>query len=384
MIFVVIGALIIILKSNSQLLISGLRNVSVMMFTLMLFASLRLSRNQVFIILAFFLVGGTGSAAIGIAQAVYGYEQVPTLYSLGLADEAGGERRLAIMDWKFGKISEAGLVGKQVALAVGLNTFTTNFGEMLAYASTVSAAFALYFRQGKLLFIGISAILFTALVLSGSRTSLLIVVAVVFPYLTFTRSPSVVVRSGVTVALVIGALVVAAYTVSEGLLAFDDFGTVSSRNELNADAVSYWLSDIQSFLFGGSAESYYDRNGFSPHNMVLYLLLLFGLAGTIPVVYSIIYCMYLLFIVGRKVASRSRTERMYFHIGVSSTIGFLLYGLTWSIVENANSGLLWATCLGGPLAYLRSSTSWVLSRLIKEPPPKSVLPLSRSYVGAPR
>jgi hypothetical protein len=343
-----------LITQKFQITLSAARNALVLLVGVNLFDRVSLSERQLSGILTTFLIGALIAASWGIAQSQLGLKMVPSIFDMHLTPQGSRDQLLTVIRWKYGLLSAAHLARFQTTLAMGFSAFSNNFAASMAFALVVSMYFYRKHPSLRVLFGFVTGIFVLAILLSASRIPLLASCFVTIPFfiLFYAGSPHRIgfVRVAFFYTLGIGAWIVLA----SGILGFDNFGTLSGRTSLNISGLSIALSDSTTMLFGGRAADYYSQFLQSPHNMLIYLFLQFGIIGTIPFV-VLFFVVISEIISGRRTLAQRHPEfAPYADLALGASLWMIAYGLTWSVVESAPTNLNWVLLASAAVARMRA------------------------------
>lgn len=318
--------------------VSGLRNIT---SGVLLFIAIRLhklDKHQSLDLYATFSLIAVLCALLGIIQSTIGANNTITIYDLQTISEKQSDRLTWILSWKLNNIENANIIPWQKSIAIGLHYYSNNFAEYLTYSLIPLYCLFSLRKIGHTTFFLAIATVTLALILTASRTAMIGSAIITLTFIVTRKR----VGTSKTILLISGLLAVTtAAIMNAALFTYDGFGTLLGRFDLNTSAWNLITKNTTTFLFGGEAQAYYLKETFSPHNIVLYLILVFGLFGTIPILALLATFSKGLFISRRSLEPRDGYDSALLASALSANIWFLLYGMTWSVAESANSVMLW-------------------------------------------
>lgn len=349
--FIFAAAVSLLISDDLARSIQGLRNIASIFLFIMLLLARSLTPSQLDSLYQAFLMSALFCALIGMWQSAVGVAAALSIADFSYMGYEQADRLSEIMAWKLNGITSADLIAGQKSVAIGLSAYSNNFGEMLVYASI--ACLGLHSRKvnGAVLTSLAMTVLFIAVVLSASRSAMLGLAATSLIYLFISANER---RRLVFIALLLpAALSLFAIEGGKNFLGYDNFGTLIGRANLNSIAIDSIFSSVPSFLFGGmEVGRYYAMNSFSPHNVLLYISLFHGVVG---LVLFIAIGAWILSQVRLRYASESREPggvRVFYWASIVGSLWFGAYGMTWSVVESANSGILASFIIVGALSVV--------------------------------
>ena len=290
------------------------------------------------------ITGGLISSGFGLYEAINDFDILPLRPDANLISE-DLDKSAAIMSWKYDLGHTTLLPSIFHRLAVGLHTYSNVYAEYLLYVAVVIIGLMITYPRWRVLMLPCFALVLVALITSGSRTGLLGVTLVILASAVLARRLNMS-----RAAAILGFLITScALIMSFGsLFTFDNFGTIRSRIEYADQAISL-IVDPSAFLLGGNFSTYIAIEPQSPHNALIFIALRYGMLAAVA------------FVIVWSVVARRLLLAFFFHaassqqicnarIALLALIWFTFYGMTWSVVESANSLLPLMFLMGIALA----------------------------------
>ncbi|WP_163000246.1 O-antigen ligase family protein [Sphingobium yanoikuyae] len=329
----------IVVTDNQAATFSSVRNIASALVALTSFAMIGFEARTKLLVLKAFVLAGIGVSLLGIHQALFGFDQSITVYSLGLTDNANAGISFAL-NWKLDNLVKSGLVTVQKSLSIGLHQYSNNFAEFLIYVQIAVITLSSARSISKPTFVILYGIIFSAVVLTQSRTcQIAFILLSVVQLLWITRN--LFIKLSYALLTFIIALILLPLAISA--VEYDGLKTVEGRGELNSASLSAIGHSVTSIMFGGHTKHYYDEFVQDPHNMFLYLALQFGIPFA---VLAAGFFLYILYQMSRPEHDETLAQRALRRGGLIATVWLLGYGMTWSVISVGSAGMTWAMLTG--------------------------------------
>jgi len=346
----VIAALALGISDGRDITLASIRNISSMILMFFVMLSPRFSTNTIYTLYRVFVIAAVASCIVGIWQTLYGYDHSVTVINLGLLPVSVGSRNLTdVLNWKLNNLHRSGLSFWQKDLAIGFFTFSNNLSEFLVYALIALCGLRRARRMRSTIFMSVASLFFFAIICSASRTGMLAAAMVIAHH--FYRSANKPSYRLIALYLIFAAVVIGVPALIYQLFSYDAFGTVSGRSDLDIGAIRVITSSVKSVLFGGNVGLYYTYFLQDPHSVIIYVWLYYGafsaFAFTIVTLLIIRKTNYLF------KTSSNREAKVICDCGLMASLWFFLYGMTWSVIGAAQSGMMWALFAGSALGLSR-------------------------------